>query len=65
MRCEVTAWDPANQAVRVKTKTGKRLAITPKADEDLGGLVYYPLRSGYASSIIKLKSTELPHITIS
>ena len=40
------------------------MAITPKADEDLGGLVYYPLRLGHASSIIKFQGAELPHVTI-
>ena len=64
MKCLVESWDERTRAVVVKTATGRRVAVTPRSDEDLGGLVYYPLRLGYASTIMKFQSAELEHVTL-
>jgi ATP-dependent exoDNAse (exonuclease V) alpha subunit len=64
MRCEVESWDEVTRAIWVKTATGKRVAITPWSDEDHGGLVYYAVRPGYASTIMKFQGAELEHVTV-
>ena len=50
--------------LRVKTKTGKRLAITRWTDQDKQNAVYFPVRSGYASTIDKVQGDEFAHITV-
>ena len=59
MLAVVEAWDAAANAVRVGTATGHRVTIWPWTDEKLGGAAYYPLRPGYASTILKFQGTEL------
>jgi ATP-dependent exoDNAse (exonuclease V) alpha subunit len=44
--------------------TGKRVAITRASNEDLGGITYYPVRPGYASTIMKFQGAELPHVVV-
>ena len=64
LQAEVIGWEYGTQAIIVKTRTGRRLAITYRSDEDLGGKAYYPIRLGYASTIMKFQGAELPHVTI-
>ena len=64
MRCTVEAWDAVTRAIWVLTATGKRVAITRASNEDLGGLTYYPVRPGYASTIMKFQGAELPHVVV-
>ena len=63
MRCVIEDWDAAAEAVVVKTSTGRRVAVTLCHDEDLG-FAYFPLRPGYASTIMKFQGAELPHVTV-
>ena len=50
--------------LRVKTKTGKRLAITRWTDREKQNAVYFPVRLGYANTIEKVQGDEFPHITV-
>ena len=54
MLCRVEAWSATSGALRVRTKTNKRLYITPWTDVELGNVVYYPIRLGYASAVQKV-----------
>ena len=64
MRCTVEATDDASQSVVVMTATGRRVAVTSLCDEDLGGMRYYPLRPGYASTVMKFQGTELERVVV-
>ena len=64
MLCHVEAWSATSGALRVKTKTGKRLYITPWTDVERGNVVYYPIRLGYASTVQKVLGDEVEHITV-
>ena len=64
MRCIVEGWYEDKGMLRVKTKTGQRLAITPWTDVDKGKVTYFPIRLGYASTIHKVQGDEFEHITI-
>lgn len=64
MKCTVAAWDSERRAVVVVTATGKRIPVTCLHDEDLGGLAYYPLRLGYASTVLKFQGAELEHVVL-
>ena len=64
MRCVVEAWDAVTRSLVVITATGKRVAVTPWSDVDMGGKVYYPLRLGYCSTIMKFQGAELAHVTV-
>ena len=48
----------------METKSGKTFDITCWSDPELNGLRYYPLRVGYASTILKMAGAELAHVTI-
>ena len=63
MGCDVTGWDAETSAVYVMTDTGYRVSIYPWCDTDLGGVVYYPVRAGYASTIQKWQGAGLKHVT--
>ena len=58
------AWDAVTRSLVVITATGKRVAVTPWSDVDMGGKVYYPLRLGYCSTIMKFQGAELAHVTV-
>ena len=64
MLCIVEDFDDRSRALRVITQTGHRLAIFPWTDKELNNMVYYPVRPGYASTIIKFAGAELPHVTL-
>jgi len=60
----ILGWNQRFKSVRVETVTGHKLEITPFTDQDLGGIVFYPIRPGYASTILKMAGAELPHVTL-
>ena len=64
MKCTVLKWNEERQTVTVQTDTGKIFAVGPEPDDRLGDLVYYPLRPGFASTILKKQGTELPHVVV-
>jgi ATP-dependent exoDNAse (exonuclease V) alpha subunit len=64
MLCEVENYYAHENCLRVRTKTGYRLMITPWTDVDHGKVVYFPIRLGYASTIHKAQGDEFKHITI-
>ena len=64
MKCCVDGYDSASGAVQAMTETGHHVAVGPWTDTDLGGIVYYPLKGGYASTVIKMAGAELPHVTV-
>jgi hypothetical protein len=64
MAATVEHFDESTGALRVKTTTGFRLAIWPWTDVDMGNLVYYPVRPGWASTILKFQGAELSHVTV-
>ncbi len=51
-------------AVLVRTMTGKVVTITPWQDKDLGGKVYFPIKIGYATTVLKVCGAELSHVTL-
>ncbi len=64
MLCTVESWDASSRMLRVRTRTGHRLAVTPWTDSEKGNVVYYPVRLGYASTIHRVQGDEFEHITI-
>ena len=64
MGATVEAWDEKSKAVRVITDSGNRVAVFLFTDREMGNLVYYPLREGYASTVIKYIGAELPHLVL-
>lgn len=64
MEVTVKAWSQQNEAIRVETKTGRVFDVTKFADPDFDGLPYYPLRIGYASTILRMAGAELQHVTV-
>ena len=64
MQCEVEQYHATTRMLRVRTKTGHRLDVTPWTDVDKGNAVYYPIRYGYASTIHKAQGDEFEHITV-
>jgi ATP-dependent exoDNAse (exonuclease V) alpha subunit len=63
MRCIVEAYDTIAAAVIVIIGTGRRVAITKRNDEEIG-LSFYPLRPGYASTVMKFQGAELSHVIV-
>ena len=64
MQCTVEDYDDKIPAVRVLTATGHRLAITSSPDEKLGNMRYFPMRYGYASTIMKFAGATLDRVCI-
>ncbi|CAK0908773.1 unnamed protein product [Prorocentrum cordatum] len=64
MLCEVENYHAEEDMLRVRTKTGHRLAISRWTDREKGNAVYFPIRPGYASTIDKVQGDEFRHITI-
>ena len=63
MLCHVEAWSATSGTLRVRTKTNKRLYITPWTDVERSNVVYYPIRLGYASTVQKVLGDEVERIT--
>ncbi|CAE7346144.1 PIF1 [Symbiodinium natans] len=64
MGCTVLEYEAATRVLWVRTDTGKRLPVTPWHDPEFAGLVYYPLRLGYCSTIAKVQGDEFSFIII-
>ena len=64
MEVTVVGWSNANEAIRVETKSGRTFDITEWADPEFDGLTYFPLRIGYASTILRMAGAELRHVTV-
>ena len=64
MLCDVVRYDARSRGVEVFTRTGRRLMVFPWTNNELGNHTYYPMRAGYASTIIKFAGAELPHVTV-
>ena len=56
------AYNSTTGKVEVFTDTGYRVAVFPWTDRDLGNIVYYPLRAGYASTILKFQGSQLKFV---
>ena len=46
------------------TASGHSVWVYRWTDEDLGHKVYYPVKAGYATTILKAAGAELPHVTL-
>ena len=64
MSCAVLGYDRKSRGLLVKTWAGHSVTVWPWCDADLGNAVYYPVRPGYASTILKFQGAELPHVTV-
>ena len=64
MSVEAKAWSAETKAIRVETATGRTFDVTAWSDPDMDGLSYYPLRIGYASTILCMARAELDHVTV-
>ena len=64
MRATVLSYTVASKAVRVKTATGHIFDVWRWTDVGHKNLSYYPMRPGYASTILKFQGAELDHVTI-
>ena len=58
----VESFEERTRILRIRTKTGYLVQCTPWTDRDLGNLVYYPIKPGYASTILKMQGTELKKV---
>ena len=67
MECTVAAWDGRSHCFRVRTKTGKDVAVHMYTEYHEGSdenVTFFPIRLGYASTICKMQGAELEHVTI-
>jgi hypothetical protein len=65
MRVNVEEYDKDTRSLRVKTVTNKQLMIYPWYNKNYPGTqCYYPIRPGYASTIMKFQGATLKHVTI-
>ena len=64
MGCTVLEYDEASRVLWVRTDTGKRLPVTPWHDPEFAGLVYYPIRLGYCSTVAKVQGDEFSFIIV-
>ena len=64
MRAIVQNYNSRTKGVEVLTDTGHRLVVYPWSDVDLGNMVYYPMRAGYASTILKFQGSQLPYVIV-
>ena len=60
----VEMYEARSGILRIRTKTGYLVPCTPWTDRDLGNMVYYPIKPGYASTILKLQGTELKKVCV-
>ncbi|CAE7365302.1 unnamed protein product [Symbiodinium natans] len=64
MEATVLKYDDNTGGLLVRTATGFVVSVWPWTDPERGGLVYYPVRPGYASTILKFQGAELPHVVV-
>ena len=63
MEVQVERFDKAIHALLVLARTGHRLAIRPWTDPELK-IAFYPVKPGYASTILKMAGAELEHAVV-
>ena len=64
MEAQVLDFDSRSGGLLLRTVTGHTVSIWRWTDPDRGGLSYYPVRPGYASTILKFQGAELPHVVV-
>ena len=64
MEATVLKYDAGTGGLLVRTTTGFVVGVWPWTDPERGGLSYYPVRPGYASTILKFPGAELPHVVV-
>ena len=65
MLCTAEYFCKKSKGLRVKTETGKRLMVYRWTNPHrAGSKSYYPIRPGYASTIMKFQGAGLDHVTI-
>ena len=60
----VETFEAAKGRMRILIDTGFHVEVTPWTGRDFGGKVYYPIKPGYASTILKLQGTEQQKIAV-
>jgi len=64
MRGTVVGWDSRVNAVQVQTLTNHVVWVYRWTDAELGNKTYFPIKAGYATTILKVAGAELPHVTL-
>ena len=64
MLAVVTGYDSASNSLQVVTKTGHPVRVWQWTDREFENKTYFPVRPGYASTIIKFQGAELSHVTV-
>ena len=64
MRATVEDYHPTSKGLRVVTDSGHRIVVSPWTDKGKGYRTYYPIRPGYASTILKFQGTTLKHVVV-
>ena len=64
VRGTIEAYDVGTKGLRIITETNHRVVVWPWTDKDNGNLTYYPVRPGYASTIVKFQGAELEHLIV-
>ena len=64
MDATVVAYHKKTKAVEVLTQTNFRVMVWPWTDVERGNATYYPLKAGYADTILKFQGADLPHVTV-
>ena len=64
MRATVEHYDPNSKGLRVITDSGHRIVVAPWTDREKGNRTYYPIRPGYASTILKFQGSTLKHVVV-
>ena len=64
MRCTIESYDANCRALRVITATGRRVAIVSLPDDRYENKYYFPVRAGYASTILRFQGAELPFVIV-
>ena len=59
----VVTYHSRTQAIEVLTATQHRVMVWPWTDVELGNITYYPVKAGYADTILKFQGAELQHVT--
>ena len=64
MQCVVEAWDAETGGLRVLTKTGYRVVVWNWTSPYRDNLTYYPIRPGYASTVLKFQGATLDFVVL-
>ena len=60
----IESYDKKKQVIQVRTNSGHLVLCTPWTDRNLGNMVYYPIKAGYASTILKFQGAELKKVAV-